>query len=88
MSDEFNYITEIIPDRKDWPDWAKEAFDSGQFFTVVTKKMERIVVLDEVSELINEWRTENRNWCDDSTLDGDDCANELDAIINRSKNDE
>ena len=35
-------ITEIIPDRKEWPDWAKEAFDSGQFFNVVDEKFEQL----------------------------------------------
>ena len=36
---------------------------------------------DGMKELAEEWRTENRNWCDDSTLDGDDCANELDGLL-------
>lgn len=32
-------ITEIIPDRSEWPEWAKDAFDSGQFFNVVSDHM-------------------------------------------------
>ena len=35
-------ITEIIPDREEWPDWAKEAFDSGQFFNVVNEMIGRM----------------------------------------------
>ena len=40
-------ITEIIPDREEWPDWAKEAFDSGQFFNVVDEKLKQMGGLEQ-----------------------------------------
>ncbi len=34
-----NYITEIVPDLDKMPDWAREAFEAGQYFTVVSEKI-------------------------------------------------
>jgi len=34
-----NHITEIIPDFDKLPDWAREAFKDGQYFTVVSEKV-------------------------------------------------
>jgi len=42
------YITEIIPDS--WPDWAKDAFDDGQFFRIAVEK-----VIDLEAQLSKEW---------------------------------
>ena len=36
---EVNYITEIIPDFDKLPDWAREAFEDGQYFAVVSEKV-------------------------------------------------
>jgi len=33
------YITEIIPDLDKLPDWAREAFEDGQYFNVVSEKV-------------------------------------------------
>ena len=34
-----NHITEIIPDFDKLPDWAREAFEDGQYFAVVSEKV-------------------------------------------------
>ena len=34
-----NHISEIIPDMKDLPDWARDAFEDGQFFNVTFEKI-------------------------------------------------
>ena len=33
------YITEIIPDLDKLPDWAREAFEDGQYFAIVSEKV-------------------------------------------------
>ena len=36
---EVHHITEIIPDFDKLPDWAREAFEDGQYFAVVSEKV-------------------------------------------------
>ena len=36
---EVHHITEIIPDFSKLPDWAREAFEDGQYFAVVSEKV-------------------------------------------------
>ena len=40
MSDK--HITEILPDLDKMPDWAREAFEAGQFFNVAFKRVEEL----------------------------------------------
>ena len=37
-----HHITEILPDLEDMPDWAREAFEAGQFFDVAFKRVEKL----------------------------------------------
>ena len=37
-----NHITEIIPEFKDMPEWAKDAFEDGQFFAATIDKLNAI----------------------------------------------
>jgi len=40
------HITEIIPDFDKMPDWAREAFEDGQYFNVVAEKVKRLEELE------------------------------------------
>ncbi len=47
------HITEIIPDLNDLPDWAREAFEEGQYFNAVDKKIKQVeAIREKVSELV------------------------------------
>jgi len=50
-----NHITEILPDIDKMPDWAKEAFEAGQFFDVAFKRVEKLErKLEEISLLLRQ----------------------------------
>jgi len=48
------HITEIIPDLDKLPDWARKAFEDGQFFNVVAKKIEEIEAAEAKLAKVNE----------------------------------
>jgi len=52
-----NHITEIIPDFDKLPDWAREAFKDGQYFTVVSEKVIEYEAKLEAAESLLKCRT-------------------------------
>jgi len=51
------HITKILPDLDKMPDWAREAFEAGQFFNVAFKRVEklekRIKSMEENAAIVN-----------------------------------
>ena len=83
-SNKFDHITEIAPDLDTMPEWAQEAFNSGQFFAVAIDRVKAVEAkLKAVGELLPEWyKYDYEN--PESTgeyMDSADCAEQIQAII-------
>ena len=48
-------ITEIIPDLNELPDWAREAFEEGQFFTAIGKKIKEHEMLIDIKHAVSDY---------------------------------
>ena len=83
------HITEILPDLEDMPDWAREAFEAGQFFDVAFKRVDKLeATLKALSELPDKWREDSYltvccglEVLKVNKMDKDDCADDLQAIL-------
>jgi len=80
------HISEIIPDLDKLPEWAIKAFEEGQYFTVVAKRiaeLEHVLAkMDDLGELLVEWHEHDYSHEDGNTAVSR-CAEAVDEIIGR-----